>query len=52
MHADTVRPDGLSTEQLLTPQVGLALGLDRELIWSWNQIVLQSRYPDAPRGFT
>ena len=52
MHADTVRPDGLSTEQLLTPQDGLALGLDRELIWSWNQIVLQSRYPDTPPGFS
>ncbi|MGI5929884.1 NB-ARC domain-containing protein [Pseudoflavonifractor sp.] len=52
MHADTVRPDGLSTEQLLTPQEGLALGLDRELIWSWNQIVLQSRYPDTPPGFS
>lgn len=52
MHADTIRPDGLSTEQLLTPQEGLALGLDRELIWSWNQIVLQSRYPDTPPGFS
>lgn len=52
MHADTVRPDGLSTEQLLTPQAGLALGLDRDLIWSWNQIVLQSRYPDTPPGFS
>ena len=52
MHADTVRPDGLSTELLLTPQDGLALGLDRELIWSWKQIVLQSRYPDTHPGFS
>ena len=52
MNTDTVRPKGLSTEHLLTPQEGLALGLDRELVWSWNQIVLQCRYPDTPPGFS
>ena len=52
MNPDAVRPEGLSLEQLLTPQEGLSLDLDRELIWSWNQIVLQSRYPDSPAGFS
>lgn len=51
MKADPIWPEGLRTDRLLSPQEGLALGLDRELIWSWNQIVLQSRYPDTPPGF-
>lgn len=52
MNADLVLPEDLCTEKLLTPQEGLALGLDRELVWSWNQIVLQSRYSDTPAGFS
>ena len=52
MHADVVLPEGLCTEKLLTPREGMALGLDQELIWSWNQIVLQSRYPHTPAGFS
>lgn len=52
MNADLMLPEGLSTEKLLTPREGLALGLDRELVWSWNQIVLQSRYPHTPAGFS
>lgn len=45
------RPDALSPERLLTPQEGDELGLDRELFWSWNQIVLRSRFSGTPAGF-
>lgn len=34
MKADSIWPEGLRTDRLLSPQEGLALGLDRELIWS------------------
>ena len=42
---------GLTLEKLLSPGDGLALGLDGELVWSWNQIVLQHRYTGIPPGF-
>ena len=44
------RPDALSPARLLTPQEGDELGLDRELFWSWNQIVLRSRFSGTPAG--
>lgn len=51
MKADVVPLEGLTLEKLLSPREGLALGLDRELVWSWNQIVLQHRYAGTPPGF-
>lgn len=51
MPTDGMPLHGLTLETLLSPGDGLALGLDRELIWSWNQIVLQHRYAGTPPGF-
>lgn len=31
---------------------GEELGLNRELVWEWNQIVLQKRFCNTPVGFS
>lgn len=51
MRTEAMPLPGLTLERLLSPGEGLALGLDRELVWSWNQIVLQHRYAGIPPGF-
>ena len=51
MQTDPMPLHGLTLEKLLSPGDGLALGLDGELVWSWNQIVLQHRYTGIPPGF-
>lgn len=51
MRTDMMPLRGLTLEKLLSPGDGLALGLDGELVWSWNQIVLQHRYAGIPPGF-
>lgn len=51
MQTDGIPLKGLTLEHLLSPGDGLALGLDRELVWSWNQIVLRQRYAGMPPGF-
>ena len=39
-------------EEFLSPDEGLMMGFGRELIWVWNQIVLQARYDGTPAGFS
>lgn len=51
MRTEAMPLPGLTLERLLSPGEGLALGLDRELVWHWNQIVLQHRYAGIPPGF-
>ena len=51
MQIEATHLQGVTLEKLLTAGDGLALGLDRELVWSWNQIVLQHRYAGTPPGF-
>ena len=42
----------LSESELLLPSDGIAQELSRELIWSWNQIILRSKFPGTPAGFS
>lgn len=51
MKADADALRGLTLDKLLAAGDGLALGLDRELVWSWNQIVLRHRHAGTPPGF-
>lgn len=39
-------------QNFLTPETGLSMGLDKELIWAWNQLVLQARFSHTPAGFS
>ena len=37
---------------MLRPEEGIAQGLNKELIWAWNQIVLRDKFSGTPAGFS
>lgn len=47
-----MNPKARNKEEFLFPKEGMALGLNRELIWSWNQLILRNRFAGTPAGFS